>query len=135
MTIENLNSRTGQSAKMHQYMLSTHSPQRRCDVMDGVFCKSYSPATNIGVESALIQGEISKAVERKPIVSAPVSSAASAVSRKAITSFESKEPKSVKSEQVILDRIHRDILPSGFNNIIPRNELFGIDTRSVIKYS
>jgi hypothetical protein len=103
--------------------------------MDGVYCKSYSSANNIDVESTLIHGEISKAIERPVPKPSTVSNTTPVLFRKALRSFESKEHKSVKSEQTILDRINHNILPSKFNNIIPRNELFGIDTRNVIKYS
>lgn len=139
MTIENLNSRAGQSAKMQNYMLQSYNPNSPCGVMDGVYCKSYSPSTNIDIESALIQGEISKAIERhvptKGMGSASDNHTAVVSARASLAPVEAKEHKSVKSEQTLLDRINPDILPSGFNNTIPRNELFGIDTRSVIKYS
>ena len=136
MTIENLNSRAGQSAKMQNYMLQTHIPNTSCGVMDGVYCKSYSPTTNIAVESSLIQGEISKAIERP--VSAKFTGSVSnnhTAARASLAPVEAKEHKSVKSEQTLLNRINPDILPSRFTNTIPRNELFGMDTRSVIKYS
>tara|TARA_Y100000389_G_scaffold32461_1_gene27591 strand:- start:9802 stop:10212 length:411 start_codon:yes stop_codon:yes gene_type:complete len=136
MTIENLNSRAGQSAKMQNYMLQTQLPDTSCGVMDGVYCKSYSPATNIDVESALIQGEISKAIER-PVPAKFTGSASNnhTAARASLAPVEAKEHKSVKSEQTLLNRINPDILPSRFTNTIPRNELFGMDTRSVIKYS
>lgn len=133
MTIENLNSRAGQSAKMQNYMLQSYNPNTPCGVMDGVYCKSYSPATNIDVESALIQGEISKAIERRAPTNFNTATTVSA--RASLAPVEAKEHKSVKSEQTILDRINSEILPSKFNNTIPRNELFGVDTRSVVKYS
>ena len=137
MAIENLNSRAGQSAKMQTYMLRSHNPNSPCGVIDGVYCKSYSPATNIDVESALIQGEISKAIER-PVPAKFMGSnntTATAAARASLAPVEAKEHKSVKSEQTLLDRINPEILPSKFNNSIPRNELFGVDTRSVVKYS
>ena len=139
MTIENLNSRAGQSARMQTYMLQSHNPNSPCGVMDGVYCKSYSPATNIDVESTLIQGEISKAIER-PVTkkftgSVSNNNTAPKPPRASLSSMEAKEHKSVKSEQTLLDRINPEILPSRFTNTIPRNELFGMDTRSVIKYS
>ena len=137
MTIENLNSRAGQSAKMQNYMLQTHIPNTSCGVMDGVYCKSYSPATNIDVESALIQGEISKAIERRVPTNKFTGSASNhhTAARASLAPVEAKEHKSVKSEQTLLDRINPDILPSRFTSTVPRNELFGVDTRSVVKYS
>ena len=132
MTIENLNSRTGQSLRMNEYMMNSFKPNK-CTLVDGVYCKSYSPHENINVESALLHGTISKAIERTPFSSdtKPFYD----YSTNLLLAEETKEHKSVKSEQVLLDRIQSNILPSSFTNSIPRNELFGVNTRSVIKYT
>lgn len=131
MTIENLNSRTGQSLMMNKYMLNSFKP-KQCALVDGVYCKSYSPHQNIHIESALLQGTISKAIERTPASydTKPFYD----YSTRLVLAEETKEHKSVKSEQVLLNRIQPSILPSSFTNTIPRNELFGVNTRSAIKY-
>jgi len=132
MTIENLNSRTGQSNQISNYMLTTYKPGN-CSLIEGVHCKSYSPHNNIHIESSLIQGEISKAILRKPVApKEPITDNKQiSVSRMPLVT---KEHKSVKSEQ-ILNRIDSNILPYNSIQNIPRNKLFGIDTRSVIKYA
>ena len=136
MTIENLNSRAGQSARMQSYMFQSYNPKPICGVMDSVYCKSYAPTENINRETALLHGEISKAIER-PVPqydNRSTTASSSTVVRETLTPFEAKEHKSVKSEQSILNRIDDNIIPGHVNNVVPRNELFGIDTRSVIKY-
>ena len=132
MTIENLNSRNGQSLRMNEYMLNSFKP-KQCGLVNGVYCKSYSTNENINIESSLLQGTISKAIERTPVSydTKPFYE----YSTNLVLAEETKEHKSVKSEQVLLDRIQPDILPSSFTNTIPRNELFGINTRSAIKYT
>lgn len=132
MTIENLNSRIGQSNQIENYMFASYSP-KPCPLTDMVYCRTFS-SQDVNTESALIHGEISKAIVRK---SPPmVNNSKSARNKTPLLSpSETKEHKSVKSEQQILNRIDKNILPSNFTNDIPRNILFGVDTRSVVKYS
>lgn len=136
MTIENLNSRTHQSTQINNYMLTSHKPVSH-SLTEGVYCRTYRPKKNrIGLESSLIHGEISKAIHRKPKVFDEDNSPDQSFSSKTfLIPLETKEHKSVNSEQLLINRLNSNIQPANFTNNIAPNSLFGVDTRSVVKYS
>lgn len=138
MTIENLISRNEQSSRINDYMLHNFNTKTHCVLTNGLQCRSYSPTTNIGIETSLIQGEISTAIT-KPAPLDVNNKSSDTNSKKTSNMFlktsEHKEHKSVKSEQTILDRLNKNIIPYHSTKHIPRNQLFGMNTRSEIKYS
>jgi hypothetical protein len=138
MTIENLISRNQQSSQINDYVLHQFNLVNHCQLVDGLHCRSFSPTTNIHIETSLLHGEISRAIQQKTVditEEEPNNTQLQKNGNFFLKSSETKEHKSVKSEQNILDRLDHNLIPYNSVQGIPRNQLFGINTRSIIKYS
>jgi hypothetical protein len=143
MNSEHIISKEDQSGKMNMYMLYPPINQTQCTStrIAGLHCKSTNPDTiRINIETNLWKGEQSKAVDnmtRTVNQQIQPTSYANMFEYMDLQGESTREHKSCKSESMLLSRL-TNYVPHIFENqiqTIPRESLFGEDTRNVSKDS